>query len=143
MRPVPSLTTVVELLTPTIVVVALYLLVSGHDRPGGGFVAGLMLATVPVIRHAAALPVPGSARGPLLLGLGVVTATVVTAAGLVEGAPLTQYDATVDAPLFGAVKLTTIVVFDVGVAAVVVGLVLTMLDHLDRDPTRRGPREVA
>lgn len=135
MRPVPALTVIVELITPTLLVVAAYLLVSGHDHPGGGFIAGLVLAAIPAIRHAAGLPIPAPARGLQLLGIGVTVAALTATVGLVGGDPmLTQYSVTHDLALFGPVKASTILVFDIGVTAVVVGVVVTAIGLLDRDP---------
>lgn len=141
MKPVLALTVIVELITPTVIVVATFLLVSGHDRPGGGFIAGLVVAAIPAIRHAAGLDIPGPERGLQLLGAGVSIAALVAAAGLLAGDPmLTQYSTTWDLPLFGAVKASTIVVFDAGVAAVVLGVVTTAIGLLDRDPTAADAR---
>lgn len=135
MKPVPALTVIVEMITPTVLVVGGYLLVSGHDRPGGGFIAGLVLAAIPAIRHAAALPIPAPARGLQLLGVGVTIAALTATLGFVAGDPmLTQYSTTQDIPVFGSVKASTILVFDIGVTAVVVGVVVTAIGLLDRDP---------
>jgi multisubunit Na+/H+ antiporter MnhB subunit len=134
-KPVAALTVIVELITPTVLVVAAFLLVSGHDRPGGGFIAGLVLAAVPAIRHAAGLGIPAPTQGIQLLGAGVSLAALVAAIGLVVGDPmLTQYATTWQLPVLGQVKASTIVVFDAGVAAVVVGSVTTAIGLLDRDP---------
>lgn len=136
MRPLEPLKESIELLTPTVMVVGAYLLVSGHDHPGGGFIAGLVLATIPVMRHAAGMSVPGRHHAAVLLGLGVVVAGVVLAAPLLVGVEVaSQTSATVDIPLFGAVKFSTILAFDIGVTLTVTGLVLGLLDRLGEDPT--------
>ena len=43
---------------PLAVLVAVYLLFAGHNRPGGGFAAGLVLGAVVALRAAAGLPRP-------------------------------------------------------------------------------------
>lgn len=144
MRPVAALSVIVEMVTPTALVVAVYLLVSGHDRPGGGFIAGLVFAAVPAIRHAAGLSIPGPDRGLQLLGAGVLLATLTGGIGVLAGDPLlSQYSISWDLPVFGTVKASTILIFDTGVAAVVVGVVTAAIGLLDRDPTAARGRSGA
>lgn len=45
--------TIMQLLFPVIGVVALYLLLRGHDQPGGGFVAGLTLSIAIIVQYMA------------------------------------------------------------------------------------------
>src|SRR5690606_37561450 len=48
---VPSV--VIRLMFPTVTVVALYLLLRGHDQPGGGFVAGITMAVAFILQYMA------------------------------------------------------------------------------------------
>ena len=67
---------VTRLLFPVMILVSLYLLIAGHNLPGGGFAGGLVAGTALLIRYLAgggqelneALPVPAGA----LLGGGLV-----------------------------------------------------------------------
>lgn len=138
MTPVRALSSVVELVCPTIAVVGTFLLVSGHDRPGGGFIAGLVLGAIPLLRHGAGLaPWPRTSLGVPLMGGGVALAAAVAIAGSVSGTPFEQTSWEPVAPVFGDVKLATILAFDVGVTGVVVGAFLVVVGWLDRDPRER------
>ena len=113
--------------TPLALVVAVYAFFAGHNRPGGGFAAGLLLGAVLVLRTVAGLPQPFRPLPTLAAG-GVI-------AGLVAMAPILWGDVVLDQvvvettlPLLGKVKSGTAPLFDVGVTAIVVGLVLALLD---------------
>lgn len=129
------------------VVFAVWLLAAGHNRPGGGFVGGLTLSAALVLTYAGggspalrrALPV----RPLTFLGIGMLTAQATAAVPLLFGRNVLESAAvTVHAPLFGAVKVTTALFFDIGVLLIVVGLVAKALDTLGAaDPT--AEQEVA
>jgi len=126
---------VVRLLFHSMVVVALFLLFSGHNAPGGGFAAGLLVGIALIARYLVggryelgeAAPVhPG-----LLLGSGLFLSAGVGMVALLFGGKVLQ-SAVVEltVPVFGDVKLVTSLFFDVGVFLVVVGLVLDLLRSL-------------
>lgn len=156
------LETWLQAIVPTALVFSVYLLFTGHNAPGGGFVGGLVAGAALVLRWLS----DGRALSGLrlrvqptvLLGLGLVTAATVTAAGWLWDLPaLTHGKLEGDLPLFGPVKVTSALPFDVGVYLIVVGLVLTLLttigaedpgaeqpsgalDHpAERDPSEVGP----
>ncbi|MEU8796783.1 hydrogen gas-evolving membrane-bound hydrogenase subunit E [Spirillospora sp. NPDC048819] len=128
-----------RLLGPAILVFSVYLLIAGHNRPGGGFVAGLVAAMAYVLRYlpggrrelAAAMPVrPGVLLGG---GLGLAVATGVagwTFGGAGDGAFLKSEVLHAAPPVIGDVKVPTSLFFDVGVYLLVLGLVLTILTTL-------------
>lgn len=126
---------VVRLLFHSTVVVALFLLFSGHNAPGGGFAAGLLVGVALVVRYLAggryelgeAAPVhPG-----LLLGSGLfLSAGVGMVALLFGGSVLQSVIVELTLPAFGDVKLVTSLFFDIGVFLVVIGLVLDLLRSL-------------
>ena len=126
---------VVRLLFHSMVVVALFLLFSGHNLPGGGFAAGLLVGIALVVRYLVggryelgeAAPVhPG-----LLLGSGLfLSAGVGMGALLFGGTVLQSVIIEMTLPVFGEVKLVTSLFFDIGVFLVVVGLVLDLLRSL-------------
>ncbi len=130
-----------RLLFHTMVVFAVFLLFSGHNAPGGGFAAGLVIGIALAVRYLAggryelgeAAPVhPG-----LLLGTGLfLSAGVGLLALLVGGAVLESTILEVTLPLLGQVKLVTSFFFDVGVLLVVVGLVLDILRSLGAEIDR-------
>ncbi len=113
--------------TPLALVVAVFAFFAGHNRPGGGFAAGLLLGAVLVLRTVAGLPQPLRPIPTLALG-GVVAGLVALAPILWGDIVLDQVVADVTLPLLGKVKSGTAMLFDLGVTAIVVGLVLAVLD---------------
>lgn len=137
---------ITRLMFHTIVVFSVYLLLSGHNNPGGGFAAGLVTGLALMVRYLAggryeldeAAPVDAGA----LMGTGLVIATGSGLAPLAFGGAVLQ-SALVDLnlPLLGDVHLVTSVFFDVGVYLVVVGLVLDLLRSLGSEVDRHILRD--
>lgn len=118
--------------------VSVWFLLRGHNAPGGGFIAGLiavaatsLLAIVYGCDHARrAMPLP-----PLMLtGCGILLALISGIPALVAGNPfLTHVWWNIDLE-FTHIKLSTVLVFDVGVYATVWGaFALYLLDLLCED----------
>lgn len=129
-RTSPIVSLAVRAVTPIALVVAAYVLFAGHNQPGGGFAAGLMLGAVIVLRTVAGIQQPRSAT--VWLSVGGVIAGLVAIAPLLWGEPLLdQVVVTWDVPVLGTVKTGSALLFDLGVVAIVVGLVLAVLDGLD------------
>jgi multicomponent Na+:H+ antiporter subunit A len=129
------LETCVRLTFHTVLVFGLYLLFAGHNQPGGGFVGGLVAGTAFVLRYVAGGRAELRAAVPidpaLPLGVGVLLATATGMGAWLFGADfLTSDYGSVVLPVLGVVKASTVLVFDIGVFAVVVGLVLTLLRTL-------------
>lgn len=132
--------------TPLALVVGTYLLFAGHNRPGGGFAAGLVFGAVVTLRTVAGLQRPTHATGLITAGIAIVCAVAV--APLLWGnALLDQEIISATLPLLGKVKTGSALPFDIGVTAIVVGLVIALLDglaatELDGEPDRprRGVR---
>jgi multicomponent Na+:H+ antiporter subunit A len=137
-----------RLLFHTMVVFAAFLLFSGHNAPGGGFAAGLVVGIALAVRYLAggrfelgeAAPVhPG-----LLLGSGLfLSAGVGLVALLAGGSVLESVILEWDVPLLGHVKLVTSLFFDLGVFLVVVGLVLDLLRSLGAEIDRHAEESEA
>ncbi len=122
----------------TAVLFSVFLLFTGHNAPGGGFVGGLVFGAAVVLRYSAAgdasvrQVVPVSPQ--TVLGVGLTVATLTAAAGWLGGGELLEGSKwTVDVPLIGAVKSTSSLFFDIGVYLVVVGLVLSILRTLGNE----------
>ena len=123
---------VIRLVFHSALLLGLFLLFTGHNRPGGGFVGGLVVGAALSLRYVAggieevrdALPV----RPWLLLGTGLSTATGSALVPLVFGRQLLEH-AKLDADVgpLGSLHLNTALVFDVGVFQVVIGTVLLLL----------------
>lgn len=129
-----------RLLFHTLLMVSLYMLVAGHNLPGGGFAGGLLAGLAFAIRYLAGggtelrLSLPFSAG--TFLGAGLAIATLYGIAPLFVGDPVfTSYVFDFWLPIFGDVHLVTAVVFDIGVYLLVIGLVLDILrslgEHVD------------
>ena len=129
-RTSPITSLAVQAVTPIALVVAAYVLFAGHNQPGGGFAAGLMLGAVVVLRTITGLQQPSGAT--TWLAAGGVIAGVVAIAPILWGEPLLdQVVVKWDIPVLGTVKTGSALLFDLGVVAVVVGLMLALLDGLD------------
>jgi multicomponent K+:H+ antiporter subunit A len=120
-----------------IIVLAAYLLVRGHNLPGGGFVAGLTFAVAIILQYMA-----GGTRWvedrldirPVgLIGAGLVLAAATGAGAWLFGHPfLTSHVAHATLPVLGEIHLPSAFFFDLGVFALVVGataLILIALAH--------------
>lgn len=134
----PLLTAGTRTMVPTLVLFSVYLLVVGHDVPGGGFAGGL-IASSALLLVFLTFGAPGLDRvlpidPEALTGLGLAMAIVAGLIGLFfEGTFLTYTYASVSAPLLGDIKVSSLLLFDLGVYALVVGLVATAVLRLGRE----------
>ena len=115
-----------RVLLPILLLFALFLLFRGHNQPGGGFVAGLVVSAAFAL-VAIANGVPAARQALLvdpsqLLGVGLLVALASGVAALVVGDPFLTAQWT----KIGGLDIGTPLVFDIGVFLVVVGVVLTM-----------------
>lgn len=115
--------------TPLAFVVGTYLLFAGHNNPGGGFAAGLVYGAVITLRTVAGMQRPAHATG--LVAAGIATVSIVAIVPLVFGNELLdQGIVSTTLPLLGKVKTGSALPFDLGVTAIVVGLIIALLDGL-------------
>lgn len=125
------LQTAVRLLMPLLLLFAVFLLLRGHNQPGGGFVGGLVVAASFVL-YAIAFGVVAARRALLvqpstLLGIGLLVALVSGLPGVVGGQPfMTAVWTTVGAGST-VVDVGTPLLFDIGVFLSVIGVVLTIV----------------
>lgn len=129
----------VELASPLAVVVAVYLFFAGHNQPGGGFSAGLVLGAVAALRIIVGLWCP---RRPMVLlaAGGVIAGLVALAPVLIGEELLDQIVISGEFQLLGTVKTGSALLFDLGVTLIVVGLVLSVLVALGADDLAGGER---
>jgi multicomponent K+:H+ antiporter subunit A len=122
------LQSVTRLLLPFAVLVAIYLLLRGHNLPGGGFIAGLVLAGALVLTRVAGVgPHYDIARLPWQpwIAWGLVAAIGTGAGAIALGYPfLTSTFGHPVLPVVGEVPLATAALFDLGVFLAVVGATL-------------------
>ena len=134
-------------LFPIIVVFALYLLIRGHDLPGGGFAAGVTMSIALILQYMASgtrsIETRLHVRPLLSIGLGLLLAVVTGVGAMVLGYPfLTSWFGYADLPLVGEVPMATALLFDIGVFMVVVGTTALMLVALAHQSIR-APRSPA
>lgn len=128
----------VRLLYPSIIVLSLYFLFAGHNQPGGGFVGGLAAAAAISLRYVgggvAAVRRSFRLRPWTILGSGLAL-SVGTAIFpmLLGGAILEHGTLKLHPPLLGDVKATSALPFDIGVYAIVIGLVLMIFEAFGED----------
>jgi multicomponent Na+:H+ antiporter subunit B len=119
-----------RVLMPLLLLFAVFLLLRGHNEPGGGFVAGLVAAVAFVLRVLA--EGAESARAALLvnpsrlLGTGLLAALASGLVPLPLGRPFLTACWTEVGPSGFRVLVGTPLLFDLGVCLVVIGVVLTM-----------------
>ena len=111
-----------------------FLLIYGHNQPGGGFIAGLMTSVGIVLQWVAMDAEEGWRRfnwpyERIFLG-GLALSTATGAWGYVKGAYLKSAIYHLSLPFIGQVELFTAFLFDVGVYGVVVGVVMSILTNL-------------
>jgi multicomponent K+:H+ antiporter subunit A len=127
---VPAL--MIAILFPFIGTIAVFLLLRGHDLPGGGFVAGITMAVAFILQYMARGTSWVEARLRILparwMGAGLLLAAGTGAAACLFGRPfLTSSYSHLDVPLIGPVPIASALLFDVGVFALVVGATVLML----------------
>jgi len=138
------LDTSVKILYPAILVLAVYFLFAGHNRPGGGFVSGLMVGAALSLRYVSGGPdaVRETFRvsDHTILGIGLsISAATALIPILLGGSVLEHGELELDLPIFHHVKLTSTFAFDLGVDLVVVGLILMAFAAFgDRRPSDPG-----
>jgi multicomponent Na+:H+ antiporter subunit A len=126
---------VTRLVFHSMIVLSVYLLLAGHNFPGGGFAGGLLAGLALTVRYLAGgrfeLHEATSASPGALLGTGLATAALSGAVPLAFGGQVFQ-SAIIELwlPVFGDVKFVTSTLFDIGVYLVVVGLVVDVLRSL-------------
>ena len=130
------LRTAARAIEPLLLFFSLYVLVAGHDEPGGGFVGGLVAAAALAL-HAIAFGVASARRAlrwdpQTLIAAGLVAALAAVWLGPAAGRP-PMTGLWTAAPGNTAITLGTPVLFDVGVFLVVAGATLGVLFSLSEE----------
>jgi len=132
---------VTRLIFHTIMVFSIYLLIAGHNLPGGGFAAGMVTGLALMVRYLAGgryeLDEAAPVDAGVLIGTGLFIAALASLGPFVIGGEAQRtYDFYLYPPLIGEIHVVTSIFFDVGVYLVVVGLILDLLrtfgSRLDR-----------
>jgi multicomponent K+:H+ antiporter subunit A len=132
---------IARLLLPVAVVVAAHFFLRGHNEPGGGFVAGLIIAIAFLMQYIASGTQWVEGRTNLhpmrWLSLGLLLVATTGLAAIALAYPfLTTHTAHVTLPVIGEVHFPSAAFFDLGVFSVVVGAVLLILTALAHQSTR-------
>ncbi|MDO5289896.1 MAG: monovalent cation/H+ antiporter subunit A [Pseudomonadota bacterium] len=139
----------VRLLLPVAAVLAAYFFLRGHNEPGGGFVAGLVLSIGFIAQYLVAGTHWVEAHLQLKvirwIGVGWLLALAAGAGSWWWGYPfMTTHTAHLSLPLVGEIHIASAMFFDAGVFAVVVGstlLILTALAHQSVRSHRKAPEK--
>jgi len=134
---------VTRMIFHVIVVFSVYVLFVGHDAPGGGFAAGLIVGLALALRYIAGGAFELGEAAPwdpgILMGTGLFISSATAVYGVIAGGSALQstiLKATV--PLLGDLKFVTSSIFDIGVYLIVIGLVLDVLRALGAELDRQG-----
>jgi multicomponent K+:H+ antiporter subunit A len=136
----------VRLLLPVAGLFAFHLFMRGHNEPGGGFVAGLVVAIAFLTQYM----ISGTRwveerlvlKPTRWIAVGLCIALATGLGSLALGHPfLTTHTAHFRWPLVGEVHLPTAALFDLGVFAVVVGSTLLLLIALAHQSLRARRRD--
>jgi len=139
----------VRLLLPVAAVLALHLFMRGHNEPGGGFVAGLVMAIAFIAQYMVGgtqwVESRMNLRPPRWIAAGLLLALFTGLGSLALGYPfLTTHTAHLTLPVFGEVHFPSAFLFDLGVFAVVLGSTLLMLTAIAHQSLRsRRPARAA
>jgi multicomponent Na+:H+ antiporter subunit A len=128
----PIFRTAARLLMPLLLLFAVFLLLRGHNEPGGGFVGGLVAAAAFAL-YAIAFGVEQARRALLvkpmtLLGVGLLIALASGIPAVLMGQPFLTAQWSL-----GVVAAGTPMVFDIGVFLVVSGVALMMIFSLGEE----------
>ncbi|MDZ7291320.1 MAG: Na+/H+ antiporter subunit B [candidate division KSB1 bacterium] len=129
------LTIAIRHLHPLTLMFSIYMLMRGHNHPGGGFIAGLIAAAS--FAHLALAFGIQEARRRLhftphtFIGAGLLVALLSGIPSLLSGKPfMTARWFTLPLPLIGNFAIGTPLLFDTGVYLVVIGMTLLILFSL-------------
>jgi multisubunit Na+/H+ antiporter MnhB subunit len=137
----------VRIVFPAVILGSLWLLLAGHNQPGGGFVGGIVAGAAVALRYVAGgideVRSLSRARPWTVLGAGLLLASATALAPVLGGDDLLEAaSVTHDLPVLGQVKASSVLIFDLGVYLVVLGLVLMVFESFgdDTEPRTSGDR---
>jgi multicomponent K+:H+ antiporter subunit A len=139
---------VTRLVLPLALMTGVYILLRGHNMPGGGFIAGLIVAIAYLMQYMASGYLWAQKRARmdahLMIGGGVALAGGTGLASLLFDRPfLTSTFGYFHLPLFGEVELASAMAFDVGVFFTVLGTCILSLATISRVEDRAEKASLA
>jgi multicomponent K+:H+ antiporter subunit A len=126
-----------RVMLPLALLVAAYIFLRGHNLPGGGFIAALVVAIALIMQYMASGFGWAAQRMHFdyhaIIGMGIVIAAATGMGSWLMDYPfLTSSFTYLDWPLVGKFELATAMAFDAGVLLTVVGAVMLALANLSR-----------
>lgn len=120
-------------LLPMLLLFSIFLLLRGHNEPGGGFIAGLVASSAFALHLFAFNPAQTrhlmGVDSAQLMGVGLLISMFSGVVGVIKSGSqfLTSVWWSVYLPGIGELKLSTPLMFDIGVYLVVIGMVTSLL----------------
>ncbi|WP_300036876.1 monovalent cation/H+ antiporter subunit A [uncultured Roseobacter sp.] len=135
-----------RVIMPVVLMVGFYIFLRGHNEPGGGFIAGLIVSIGVVMQYMASGFSWTSARLRYpyhgIIGAGVLIAGLTGIGSWFVAKPFLTSDFTyVRIPPFQEFELATAALFDLGVFLAVVGAVMLSLESFSRLARRAHVRD--
>jgi multicomponent K+:H+ antiporter subunit A len=136
-----------RVLLPLALVVGAFIFLRGHNQPGGGFIAGLVVAIAFLIQYMASgyawADRQRRVEAHSLLGAGVLIAGFTGVAAFAFGKPfLTSAFGYLTWPVVGKFEIASAMAFDLGVFLTVVGTVMLALRQISRVEAKAERRAV-
>jgi len=124
-------------LLPLILMVAVYLMLRGHNAPGGGFIAGLVVGIALVMQYLASGVEWTQARLHIdyfkVIAVGLILSLLTGVASWLLGYPfMTTTFTYLYWPIVGKFEVASAMVFDLGVFLTVVGITMVILAELGK-----------
>ena len=132
-----------RVMMPIAIMVGAFIFLRGHNEPGGGFIAGLIVAIALVMQYMASGFAWAEARQRFpyhrIIAAGVLIAAATGLGAMIAGQPfLTSAFGYFRIPPMEKFELATAMAFDVGVFLTVVGAVMLSLESLSRIARHAG-----
>ncbi|MCL7413217.1 MAG: monovalent cation/H+ antiporter subunit B [ANME-2 cluster archaeon] len=130
--------TITKICLPLVILFSISLLLAGHNNPGGGFIGGVMFASIISLvyvvfglRYTTAFFNPDWSRW---LASGLALASVTAFAAIPAGHNFFRSAVEfIHLPVIGEIELVSAALFDVGVYFVVIGTLLFILKNVGED----------
>ncbi len=136
-----------RVLLPLATVVGIFIFLRGHNQPGGGFIAGLVVSIALLMQYMASGYAWAAMRRSIdahtMLGAGVLIAGLTGLGSWLFDEPfLTSTFGYVSLPVVGKFELASAMAFDLGVFLTVVGTVMLALRQISRVAARAEHRAI-
>ncbi len=130
--------TITRICIPLVILFSISLLLAGHNNPGGGFIGGVMFASIISLTYVAyGLDYIKSFFNPdwiKVFGLGLLISSITAFAAMFVGHNFFRSAIMfIHLPIFGEVELASAALFDIGVYLVVIGAMLSIFKNVGED----------